>query len=391
MALETFITRFAFAITLWLIAHAYIGFRLLKPARGRARWWLALFLLAIIVLPPLTLWLDRNQVVFGLKDALRWVGFASIGFSALVAFAFAVDDVVRLASRIGARFGERQRAPVDRDRRRFLRNSMNLGVVAAAGSVAGVGAGVSQSAPKVHETAIPIPGLPPDLEGFRIVQITDVHVGPTIRRDYAEALARAANALKPDLIAVTGDLVDGLVSERGDDVAPLRDLAAPHGVYFVTGNHEYYWDLHRWLETLRGFGWKVLVNQHEVVQRGAGKLLIAGVPDHRAGRYEAAHRSDPAKAREGAPPCDASILLAHRPISVFEAAKARYDLQISGHTHGGQFFPVSLLVGFFEPYVSGLHRHDGTWIYVSRGAGYWGPPLRLGVPKEIAVLKLVKA
>jgi predicted MPP superfamily phosphohydrolase len=389
MALETFITRFAFAITLWLIAHAYIGFRLLEPARGRTRLWLALFLLLMIALPPVTLWLDRTHAVFALKDTLRWVGFASIGFSALVAFAFAVDDLVRLASWIAARFG-RAGAPVDRDRRRFLRNSVNLGVVATAGSVAGVGAGVSQSPPQVRETAIPIAGLPPDLEGFRIVQITDVHVGPTIRRDYVREITRAANALEPDLIAVTGDLVDGLVSEWGDDVAPLRELSAPHGVWFVTGNHEYYWDLHRWLDTLRGFGWKVLLNQHEIVQRGAGRLLVAGVPDHRAWRYEAAHVSDPAKAREGAPPCDASILLAHRPISIFEASKARYDLQISGHTHGGQFFPVTLLVGFFEPYVSGLHRHDGTWIYVSRGAGYWGPPLRLGVPKEIAVLKLVR-
>jgi predicted MPP superfamily phosphohydrolase len=267
---------------------------------------------------------------------------------------------------------------------------MNLGVMTAAGGLTAFEARSAQDLPRVREIQVPLRNLHADLEGFRIAQISDLHVGPTIRGGYVAAVVRATNALGADMIAVTGDLVDGQVAEFRDDVAPLRDLAAPRGVFFITGNHEYYWDPHGWLAQVKSFGWNVLLNEHRVLERGSGRILLAGVTDYRSSRYVPGHVSDPAAAREGAPPTDVSILLAHQPRSIFAAAAARYDLQVSGHTHGGQYFPVSLLVHLFEPYVAGLHRHEGTWIYVNSGTGYWGPPNRLGIPKEITVLTLVR-
>jgi predicted MPP superfamily phosphohydrolase len=391
MTTSAFIARFAWIIAAWTGVHVYVGLRLARPARRWKRAAAVGFVLLVAVLPPLTLWLDRAVGPFPMKDALRWVGFTSIGFSSLLTFVFAVEDLARAFAWLVARAtGSRAGPEVDRDRRLFLRNSVNLGVVTATGAFSAAEAGVAQSAPQTSEVRIPIAGLHPDLEGFRIVQVTDLHIGPTIKRDYAASVARAANALRPDLLAVTGDLADGQVAQVRGDVAPLRELAAPHGVFFVTGNHEYYYDPAGWLDVVRSFGWTPLLNEHRVIRRGAGTILLAGVTDYRAARYDASHATDPAGARAGAPPHDVSILLAHQPRSIFEASKARYDLQISGHTHGGQYFPASLLIHLFEPYVSGLHLHDATWIYVSRGAGYWGPPRRFGVPKEITAIVLTR-
>jgi predicted MPP superfamily phosphohydrolase len=388
----SFISRFALVLAAWMVTHVYLGWRLLLPVRGRKRLVLLLVGVLVAVVPPFTLLIERQGLEFPMKDALRWGGFAGVGFSAILGLWFLSIDVLRLLRWVGRRAtGRISAVPSDPARRAFLRNSMNLGVVAAAGGYAGIGASTAQDTPGVQEVTIPISELHPDLEGFRIVQITDLHAGATIHREYIERVAKAASALAPDLFAVTGDLVDGQVAAERDTVAPLRDLRAPHGVFFVTGNHEYYWDVRGWLTEVRSWGWQPLLNEHRVIERGKGRLLLGGVTDYRSSRYVAEHVSDPAAARAGAPRADVSVLLAHQPRSIFAASKAGWDVQISGHTHGGQFFPVNLLVHLVEPYVSGLHRHESTWIYVSRGTGYWGPPNRLGVPKEITVLTLTRA
>jgi hypothetical protein len=161
------------------------------------------------------------------------------------------------------------------------------------------------------------------------------------------------------------------------------------GNYFVTGNHEYYSGVMEWIEQIRRLGFSVLINEHRIITREKRKMLLAGVTDYREGRMLPGHQSDPHKAMKAAPKTDVKILLAHQPKNIFDAARAGYDLQISGHTHGGQFFPWNLLVGFSQPYVSGLHTHQNTRIYVSRGTGYWGPPLRVGSPSEITLIKLI--
>ncbi len=246
--------------------------------------------------------------------------------------------------------------------------------------------------PRIVSVDIPVARLPRSLHGFSITQISDVHVGPTIRRDFVERLVGRVNALSADLIAVTGDLVDGSVQQLAAHTAPLSKLSARHGVYFVTGNHEYYSGEAAWTREIRRLGLTVLKNQHVVLNHEGASLVLAGVNDISAHHYDPGQRSDPAAALEGAPlDAGAKILLAHQPGSAQAAANAGYDVQISGHTHGGQFWPWNLFVRFFQPFTAGLHRVKNLWVYVSRGTGYWGPPNRFGVPAEITRIRLIPA
>jgi uncharacterized protein len=246
--------------------------------------------------------------------------------------------------------------------------------------------------PRIRTVEIAHPGLPASLDGFTIAQISDLHVSPTIRRNFVARVVAAVNALAPDLIAITGDLVDGTVAELADEVAPLGALAAPDGVYFVSGNHEYYAGVHAWLAQVRRLGIRVLQNEHVVIDRDGAKLVLAGVSDFSAGHFEQSHRSDPEAALRGAP-ADAAmkVLLAHQPRSAPAAARAGFDLQLSGHTHGGQFLPWNFFVRLQQPFTAGLHQLDRLLVYVSRGTGYWGPPKRFGAPSEITRIRLVSA
>ena len=199
-------------------------------------------------------------------------------------------------------------------------------------------------------------------------------------------------ALEADLIAVTGDLVDGSVAHLAAHVAPLGRLMAPHGVYFVTGNHEYYSGERAWTQELRRLGLNVLINEHVLLDHRGAQLLVAGVTDYSAHRFDERQRSDPAVAIAGAPAgVGAKILLAHQPRSAPAAAAAGFDLQLSGHTHGGQFWPWNHFVRFQQPFTAGLHRLGRLWVYTSRGTGYWGPPKRFGAPAEITRIRLVPA
>ena len=245
---------------------------------------------------------------------------------------------------------------------------------------------------RVVKVEVPIAGLPRELHGYSIAQISDIHVGPTIRRPYLNAIVTKVNALKPDAIAVTGDLVDGSVQRLALHTEPLSRLSAPDGAFFVTGNHEYYSGAEQWIAEVRRLGLRVLLNEHVIRRRGEAALMIAGVTDYTAEHFNPAHRSDPRQAAAGAPGDVAvRILLAHQPRSAPAAADAGFDLQLSGHTHGGQFFPWNLFVPLQQPFVAGLNRVRSLWVYTSRGTGYWGPPKRFGAPSEITLVKLVPA
>jgi hypothetical protein len=263
--------------------------------------------------------------------------------------------------------------------------------VAAAGAsvlIAGLGLGQAVKGPRVKEVAVPVAGLSAGLRGLRIVQISDLHVGPTIRRRDVERVVERALALEPDLIAVTGDLVDGTVARLARHVAPLARLRAPLGVYYVTGNHEYYWGPGAWVEKVKELGFIPLINENRVVSRGGARLLVGGIPDESGGSFVPGHDPDVRRAAAADGPIDFRLLLAHRPDGVPAAERAGFDLQLSGHTHGGQFFPVSLLIGFFHKYSRGLERHGRMRVYVSPGTGYWGPAHRFAVPAEITLLTL---
>lgn len=246
--------------------------------------------------------------------------------------------------------------------------------------------------PAVTEVDVPIDGLPESLQGLKIAQISDLHISSTIQRPFVESVVGAVNALKPDLIAMTGDIVDGSVQALAPHFEALKALKAPLGRFYVTGNHEYYWEHEAWIRHFRESGFTALTNSHEVVERGGAKLVIAGVLDYWATRNGGATPSDPAAALQGAPEdAAARILLAHQPKSALAATTLGYDLQLSGHTHGGQFLPWTFAVKGFQPFARGMYRVGRMWLYVNRGTGYWGPPVRLGSPSEITLLRLVRS
>ena len=244
--------------------------------------------------------------------------------------------------------------------------------------------------PSVVETVVLHAGLKENLDGLRIVQISDLHVGANIGRDYVERVVQQTLALKPDLIVLTGDIVDGSLDHHQDDLAPLKKLTAPLGIHYVTGNHEYFWGAEKIQNYFRSIGFQVLNNEHRALNHKTSTLVIVGVPDIMSARIGTGG-PDPHRAIQGAPPSDFTIFLTHQPNTVSLAEKIPIDLQLSGHTHGGQFFPVHWLVGLFNRYSKGLHRHNGKfWVYVNQGTGFWGPPNRLGVRAELSLLTLKK-
>lgn len=367
MKLRAFLTRVGIVGGLWTLLNVYVGAHLLGPAplAGAARVvaWIGLVLAAW--LPLVALFTARRQRTEGhtpgfFLRALDWAAYTVMGLSSLLIVSFIVVDLLRVPSTA----------------------QVVIAVVSGAAFLTLLGVVLARR-PRVVRVTVPIADLPHDLAGFKILQLSDLHIGPTIRRRFVDAVVDRANALQPDLVAVTGDVADGLVPELREHVEPLGRLQAPHGAYFVTGNHEYYWDVLGWTKELERLGISVLTNEHRVVERGSSRLVVAGVTD-----LSTADASDPVAAVRGAPPSSVRVLLAHQPRSAFAAQAAGYDLQISGHTHGGQYFPFNLLVRLFQPFVAGLHRLESMWLYVSRGTGYWGPPLRLGAPAEITLLEL---
>lgn len=316
------------------------------------------------------------------------VGYAAFGWMGIVAITvmvLAVLDVARLP--LSMRLKRRGELP-DATRRQAL--SRGVATVAAIGatSTSAVAFAEADDDPTIREIDVPI-GVPAPLRGLRIVQVSDIHVGPTIGAAFMTDLVARINALNPDVVAITGDLVDGTVERLGRHTAPLGDLKARHGVFFVTGNHEYYSGADAWIAELTRLGIKVLRNERVTVTHDGAEIDIAGVDDWRAKSFGGDHGPNLPQALHGRDETRPVVLLAHQPKAIHEAAKLGVDLVLSGHTHGGQMLPFAAIVKLVQPYVKGLHRHgDRTWIYVHSGTGYWGPPMRLAVPAEIAVLTL---
>jgi uncharacterized protein len=315
-------------------------------------------------------------------DRLAWVGLTAMGFFSTLFVLTLVRDLVLLGAHWFLSPGQAH----------ALTSASAQATLWVTLFVTVAGMFLARRRPGVIEVSIPIANLPAGLDGFSIAQISDVHVGPTIKRGFVESVVQRVNGLNPDLIAVTGDLVDGSVQQLSAHTAPLAGLTARHGAYFVTGNHEYYSGEPAWTKEIRRLGLHVLKNEHVVLKHDGASLVLAGVTDYGAHHFDPAQRSDPAEAMRGAPlDAGARVLLAHQPSSATAAADAGFDVQISGHTHGGQFWPWNLFIHFFQPFSSGLHRLKNLWVYVSRGTGYWGPPNRFGVPSEITRIRLVPA
>jgi predicted MPP superfamily phosphohydrolase len=371
----------AVVLTLLALLHAYIGWRLLPALPGPAiiGWLGTLLLVASCALVPagfVALGIRRQP----LSDRLAWTGWLVMGLaSTLLLLTLLRDAVLVLTILVGVASAA-------------FSTWSALAVPLLAVLATLVGLFNARRLAQVVEVRIPIAGLPRALHGFSVVQISDIHVGPTIKRGYLEAIVKLVNAQDADMIAVTGDLVDGSVHALAPHTAPLAALSARHGAYFVTGNHEYYSDANGWIAEVRRLGLTVLMNEHVLLSHDGATVLVAGVTDYMAHRFDESHRSDPHAALAGAPmDVGVKMLLAHQPRSAGAAAAAGFDLQLSGHTHGGQFFPWNLFVPLQQPYTAGLNRMQQLWIYTSRGTGYWGPPKRLAAPSEITLLRLVLA
>jgi len=366
--------------------HLYIGSRIVPALDNHAAGALfALLLLASALLTPAGMF-ARRLIRHRLADSVAAIGLFFMGLFSSLLVGTVLRDVVLLLVALTHAF-----MPEAFSLAEFARWSARL-VVIGAGVVTLLGLWNARRIARVVTVEVPLHDLPQALRGFTIVQISDVHVGPTIRQRYVEGIVDAVNRLSPDVVAITGDLVDGSVAELGGHVAPLARLVARDGSFFVTGNHEYYSGAGPWVAELSRLGIRVLLNEHVVIQRSGAKLVLAGVPDYSAGHFDQAHRSDPQAAIAGAPAdAQVKVLLAHQPRTAPAAQRAGFDLQLSGHTHGGQFLPWNFFVRLQQPFTAGLHRLGELWIYVSRGTGYWGPPKRFGAPSEITRLRLVAA
>ena len=368
------------------LLHLYVGWRLV-PAQGSVA--AAVGLALVLAVSALTLPFGlgaRRRGSQRFADELAWLGLVCMGlFSSLFVLTFGRDLVLLVAATLSSLWPGALALPsLDVDSARAVP------LLAAAITLWGF-ANARRTA-RVRRVDVAIAGLPSTLEGFRIAQVSDLHVGPTIKRRYVEAIVRKVNALDADLVALTGDFVDGSVAALADHVAPLARLRSREGSFFVTGNHEYYSGAAAWVAEMRRLGITALMNEHVVVRRGDAALVVAGVTDFGAGHFDRSQASDPHAALAGSPAEAAvKLLLAHQPRSASAAEAAGFDLQLSGHTHGGQFWPWNLFVRLQQPFTAGLHRWRRMWVYTSRGTGYWGPPKRFGAPSEITLLRLVGA
>lgn len=395
--LPTFIV---IALLVLAAIHYYLWARLIRdpqlPRRFRPIAATLLFLLAAGL--PVALVLGRGHP--GARRLLSWPAFLWMGIMFLLLVALLSTDLARLLFGLGQRaIGALSRAaptPTTAPRSSLRRTFLARGVAAGTSlAVAGLTPSAIRSARGpigVRQVRVRLDRLPAAQDGFTIAQITDVHVGATIGRTFIEDIVRHTNDLSPDLIAITGDLVDGPVEQLGHLVEPLRNLRARHGVFFVSGNHEYFSAPEGWFDELPRLGIRVLRNERLSIGNAGASFDLAGIDDRSAVHYGGlGPRQALAQALAGRDPQRELVLLAHQPSVVVEAEPFQVGLQLSGHTHGGQIWPFGLLVRLQQPFIAGLHRRGDSQIYVSCGTGYWGPPMRLGAPPEITQIRLERA
>lgn len=356
--------------------HYYFWVRLVRDTNLPGPWSrIATIALAVLAVLCVSWILFIRFVPRPVGAPILWLTFTWFG---VMFFAFVLlipADIVRGI----AMFASKSADPA---RREFLSRAVGTAVSVGALGLSGVAAWSALRPVAIKRVPITLRRWSRALDGYRIVQMTDIHVGPTIGKSFIEQLVTKANGLQADMIVLTGDLVDGSVAELGPLCEPLRNLRARDGVYFVTGNHEYYSGADEWIAFLGTLGVRVLRNERLPI-RGEEGFDLAGVDDFRASDFGNGHGQDITKALAGKDPNRPVVLLAHQPKAAPEASEKGVDLQLSGHTHGGQLFPFTYLVSLEQPYVAGLYRRGDTQVYVSRGTGYWGPPMRLAAPAEI--------
>ena len=357
--------------------HYYLGVRLIRgaqmPEPYAAFAWLSLWV-AFASIPAgfiLSRLLPRKIAV-----NVQWIGFIWMGAFGMILTATAVSDIVLWGAAYAA-------TPTPQ-----WSHFQALVVIALTAPALVFGFSVARGKPKIVRITVPVKGLGKGLDGFRIVQITDIHIGDTLGRAFLEGVVEQVNALKPDLVAVTGDAIDGSVKSLRTEVEPFSKLAGKHGNFYVTGNHEYYHGGSSWEAEATRLGLTVLHNEHRVLEQDGAKLVIAGVTDLEGGRFSEHHRPNPDAAFANAPLGVPRVLLAHQPRFAKQVTHHHVSLQLSGHTHGGQIFPFMFFVRLQQPVIAGFKLLWGVPVYTSRGTGYWGPPFRIGPSSEITEITL---
>lgn len=376
MSISRVLLFLSVVLTLVGSLHYYFWARLVRdpmlPAPWRQLATAALIVAALSIPTSMILWRTRSP----LSRVLAWPAFIWMGMLLILTLVVVGADLVRLVVHAGG--GLR-----DPERRLLFRRVLG-GATAAVAAALGLYAyreGTGRVA--VHEVEVKLKRLPAALDGFVIAQLTDVHIGPTLGKKFLEEVVRTTNGINADMIAITGDLVDGSVAELRDAVSPLAHLQSRHGTFFVTGNHEYYAGVDEWVAHLPSLGVRVLRNERVQIG-GEGGFDLAGVDDYHA-------HPDLERALAGRDETRELVLLAHQPKAILQASERGVGLQLSGHTHGGQIWPWGWAVRLQQPYVAGLALRNATALYVSRGTGYWGPPMRLNAPAEITKITLRRA
>ncbi|AQZ67983.1 FIG00761799: membrane protein [[Actinomadura] parvosata subsp. kistnae] len=396
-------------VALVLLVHGYLWHRLVRQTTRPGRWrkaltWVLAGLLAVLV----TTFVGTRM---GLESWVAWPGYVWLAVMFYLVVILVVLEVPRAVAAASLRRAERRErvpAPVpvtvgggtsvssepepspvpDLSRRLFL--GRTTAAIAGAGALATVGYGMSSALgdPVIERVRVALPRLDSRLHGLRFAVVSDIHLGPLTGIGHTERIVRMINGLEADVVAIVGDLVDGTVAQLGALARPLKSLESRYGAYFVTGNHEYFTaeGPGEWIEELKELGVRSLRNERVEIGHQGAVLDLAGVND--VGGAASGDGPDFGKALGGRDTGRSTVLLAHQPIQVDEAARHGVDLQLSGHTHGGQIAPFNLVVGLQQPVVSGLARVGGTQLYVTRGAGFWGPPVRVGAPPEITLLEL---
>jgi predicted MPP superfamily phosphohydrolase len=376
--------------------HFYVWWRLVRSARLPRRWHITATVVFVLlfVSVPITTW--SRHAYPEVSTTIGWVSLTWMALAGLMFVWFAIVDLGRLVAwigvRIGRRVGNRPAPEPSLSRRNFLARVTGGAAMAVGSTSVARGMVSARGTHEVIDVEIKLAKLPRELDGFSIVQLSDLHVGMTIDRAFVQRVVDLTNDLKPDLVALTGDLVDGKVADLADDAAPLGALRSRHGTYAVTGNHEYYAGADPWIAYLTSIGVTYLRNERVTIGDGAASFELAGVDDHGAHGFGRGHGEDLERATAGRDPDRALVLLAHQPRQVRRAHRYGVDLQLSGHTHGGQIWPWHYIVKIQQGgLLAGRYDYEGTQLYVTRGCGYWGPPVRLLAPLEITRVILRRA
>jgi len=385
--------------------HVYLWRRLIRDTmpRGVGRRVATLTLGALVVVMVAALALG-GQIDPDIGRWLAWPGYLWLALFFYLLLALLVLELPRLALRRWMRAGGTtsaapSAAPVAAapgaaaapvvDRRRVLaRTTAGIAAVTAAGLV-GYGTTVALGPPSVTRVPIALRRLDPRAAGCRIALISDIHLGPILGRSFTQRIVDIINAEGVDLVGIAGDLVDGSVEHLADATAPLAGLRSTHGTFFVTGNHEYYSGYRQWVDYLPSLGITVLRNERTEITHNGGTFDLAGINDATGDEWQ--DPGDVGAAVAGRQPDRAVVLLAHQPVDVADAARHDVDLMLAGHTHGGQLTPFELLVSLQQGAVAGMYQRGGTTMYVTRGAGFWGPPVRVGAPPDITIVELKSA